>query len=449
MKSTATSTWDIGSYLLNKCLAFAILPLCIIVELNVVPAALLSSILMLLQLLSVYIFRKFKPFGIFLLFAITYTLPAYLYFNRGFNITLYSADFDNYLYYKGVLVILSIFWSVFILMLPRLNDHIIIKEKLPVWDSAFFFYGILSIFCAIVIFGKSGESILSAGKYGSNEISGAGGTSLYEYGGFLYPIAYIFSGKKKSRLILLMMGAAFYCAKSLLLGVRGNTLFMLLMFFLLHLDNRKTPLLKWILMGTPALIFFIGFGIFRGGTDEGVNRIISKLVLSSEDNRIFHLVLGNQTDIYYASTRLYAFCETGILSIQDRLSSFLYNILAIVVPYSKLPEIANIAAYKQDSYYSGGGSLLPVYFYIYLSYFGVILIAVFLGLIFRLFIKKENLKYPAFTMYVVALLSAYPTWYGYSANNVYKYCVYAVIMFVIIQSIYRFYKDIQAKISLQ
>ena len=109
----------------------------------------------------------------------------------------------------------------------------------------------------ITIFGRSGNNIFDSGGYGSigANVQNAGGLAIFEYFLVLFPIAYIYSGQNKKKLRLLLIMAVIYSLKGLLLGGRIEALQMLLMIFILYIDNKKLKLRKVIrLLIVPIFI---------------------------------------------------------------------------------------------------------------------------------------------------------------------------------------------------
>ncbi len=403
-----------------------------------IPNVWLSYNLLLLQILLVIEYRQFKPFAFFIFFALTYTIPPHLHFyDEQYILTFGSFDFSDMYYYRNMFILLSIFWSAFTIVLPRIKNPIVLSNFLQIKNNAFIFYSTLAVFALIIFLGRTGQGIAESGGYAQGGVTNAGGMSLYEYGGLLYLIAFTFSGLKKSRIIILLLLGGLFCVNSLIYGIRGNTLFMMLLMFILHLDKLKISFFKWVLMSLPLIFAFIAFGVFRQSTKEGLDLINSNLVGFNEKYLVNPTFFANQVDVFYASTRLFGMCDIGEFTPEKRVQIFIYNILAFVVPYSKLPEIANIVLFKADEYHSGGGALIIAYFYVFLSYYGVVLIALVLGLIFRRVIKKPENTPQNLLVYIIIVLSIYITWYGYSSNNIYKFCVYAVIAYSLANFVYK------------
>ena len=417
-------------YFFVKGLAFCILILCPLVKFGLAQIELLSIALVVLQILLIIEYRKFKPLAFLVLFTLPYTLVAHWYFsNPEFTLLVGSrTDFDNQFFYTGVFIIISIFWSIITIFLPKLKRPLVLKNYILVKKHPFIFYSILCLQVFIILFGRTGNTIFQSGGYGSEDanMSNLGGTAIFEYFLVLYPVAYFFSGREKRKIAFLLTVGALYSMKAVLFGGRVEMLQLLLLVFILHFDNIRTSLFKILIIAIPAVIFFILLGVLRGAPEIGIAGAFE--VLKENFGLIKYTVFANHIDVYYSSTRLYGFCNIGILSDYERVKIFFYNVLAVVVPYGALPPEANLAAFKQDDYPAGGGGLVPVYFFIYLGYFGVIMIAIILGLFLRKIIKNTHSVSMYFLVYMIMILSTYPRWYAYSANVIYKFCLYAVIV---------------------
>jgi hypothetical protein len=413
-----------------KALALIILLLSIFTFFFSFPILILSILLLTLQILLVFEYRKFKPFSLLLLFVLPYTLVAFFHFiDSSFPLHLGSRnDFDLERLYIGTFVILCLFWSSFSLVLPRINKPIIINNFLIFNNKPFIFYFLLILQIIILVFGRSGNTIFESGGYGSSDMntSNLGGTAIFEYFIVFYPVTYIFSGRNKFRVFLLILLAVFYSLKAILFGGRVEFLQCILLIFILHFDNPNTSLFRILVVSFIPLVFFILFGFIRSAPDSmfDVFNIVKENIQFAG-----YTFFGNQIDVYYSSTRLLGLIDINLISIIDRFEIFLYNIFAIISPYSLLPEKANLALYLQGDFSAGGGGLLPVFFYVYLSYFGVIIVGLIMGYLFYRAIKLNSKVSQYWVIYLIMILSTYPRWYAYSSNVIYKFCIYSLVIF--------------------
>jgi hypothetical protein len=426
-----------------KILSLVILILILLFFFDLISINWISLNVLLLQFFLVIVYRKFKPFAILILFVIPYTLVAYLHFNNHeFPLHLGSRiEFDNEKYYSNVFVILALFWAVFTLVLPKLKAPLVLRNYIQFKNQPLFFYAILFFQVFILLYGRTGGNIFQTGGYGSadSNTTNLGGGAIFEYFLIFYPVAYIYSNKNKFKLNLLIFLALIYCIKSILFGGRIEALQCLLLIFVLHLDDHKTSLFKIILFSIIPVLFFVLFGFVRSSPDLNFIEIVEIIV--NNINFAGYTFFGNQIDVYYSSTRLYGFIDLNIISLYERFQIFLYNIAAIFTPYSLLPIKANLALFKQDEYTAGGGGLFPIFFYVYLSYYGVIFIATLLGYFFSRIIRFKFSTSNYFLIYMIMVVSTYPRWYAYSSNVMYKFCLYSIIILFIINSLSKYLKN--------
>lgn len=422
------------TFIVTKLFACILLTLLIPVSLGFVPPMILSGGIVIVQLGLILMARNFKPLAILFLFTLPYiyiTLPHFA--NGSFPLTLAYYQFDNEIFYTKVLVIHSLFLCVITLCLPFIKTPFVLKEYLPKKDNIIVFYGLLLLMAGIVILGRSGTSIFESGGYGSEDanIQLGGGLAIFEYFLVVFPIAYIYSGKRRLHLGLLLLAAMIFSIKGMLFGGRIEAIQAMFQVFILFIDHKALRLRKVLaFLIVPAMIFII-FGFIRSNPNINIAEVVDIII---ENYKVAsYAFLGNHIDIYYSSTRLYAFVHNGILSLEDRLFSFGLNILAIVVPYGKLPDLANLAAYRQSDYPAGGGGLISVVFYVFLSYPGVILIGSLFGLVIRKVFYSRN---TIILLYGIMILCTYPRWFGYSPIVFFKISFYIIPLYLIIKFIF-------------
>ncbi len=422
---------NIFSYFLMKILSIIILLYCTLIlffSFSIIP---LTYLLLFLQIILVFVYRKFKPLAILFVFIIPYTLVAHLHFlDKDFPLHLGNhLDFDNDIYYSKIFIILAVFWSSFSLILPKLKNEIVIKDAIRFINQPLIFYFTFIIQILIFLFGRTGNSIFQSGGYGSvdSTVSNLGGTAIFEYFLIFYPISFVFSGNNKIKINLLLILSVAYCIKAISFGGRVEALQCMLIIYVLHFDNSTTSLRKIFVLSFFPILFFILFGFIRAAPNATFYELIE--MVQNNINIAGYTFFGNQIDVFYSSTRLYGLIDIGVINNIDRLQILLYNIFAFVTPYSLLPEKANMALLLQDQYSAGGGGLLPVFFYVYLSFFGVILIGLLLGLVIRKLINNISRCSNYFLIYITMLMSTYPRWYAYSSNVIYKFCFYSVFLF--------------------
>jgi hypothetical protein len=168
------------------------------------------------------------------------------------------------------------------------------------------------------------------------------------------------------------------------------------------------------------------FSAFRSNPVEFLQRpllenLAFKNVFASPDD----FYISHQGDVVHSSSRLISFADNEIVPFETRMSSFVGWLSSPMVPWRFLPEEANMAAYMKDQYPTGGGGSPFAYFYFWLSYPGVILIGVLVGLIFRGYVRHKGSLYG---VYFVIIIATFPRWLSYSPINFIKMGVYGFLL---------------------
>ena len=278
-------------------------------------------------------------------------------------------------------------------------------------DKGYWIVVFLSLIC--IVLGQSGETIFESGGYGQGNMESS---SLYEYGIIFISLGLIYASTKKRRWIVYGL-CLFFIVKNLMYGGRIPSLMLVLSVFMIRFINRFS--FKAILgMCIVGYVFLQFWGYYRGHTSADGFQI-------EED--------GNAAFVYYASMRIHYFIEEGIMSFGDRIWSFCCFMSAVIMPFSKLPEIANLSLYLQDEYYSGGGGLISTFIFCWLSVPGIILLAFFIGKAFNMFYYSNSIykKY-----YALLLMVTVPRWFAYYPINIIKYCMYGMLAFYFINKFF-------------
>src|SRR5690606_21981902 len=116
------------------------------------------------------------------------------------------------------------------------------------------FYINVLIQLLIIVYGKSGDLIFNA-RYGLNNIETS---TIHEYYPIFYLAAFIYSGNKKINIRLINIVAAIYCIYNLLLGSRGAILSMGIIYYLLFMERKSSPLkiMTFVIIGLLFLSFW-------------------------------------------------------------------------------------------------------------------------------------------------------------------------------------------------
>ncbi|MBW8327115.1 MAG: hypothetical protein K0M50_20290 [Prolixibacteraceae bacterium] len=131
--------------------------------------------------------------------------------------------------------------------------------------------------------------------------------------------------------------------------------------------------------------------------------------------------MTNQGDVAHASARMIGLIDIGILDFENRISSLFYYIISIFTKGYTFSDLGSLALYKKEIYQSGGGGLMPVYFFVWLSYWGVILAGYIVSKIVNIFITSNN---SYLLLYAALVISTYPRWLAYDPITMFKLCGY-------------------------
>lgn len=380
--------------------------------------------------------RNFKPLSILFIFLLTYTLILFPHYIQGEPIVIAYEQFRNSIFYNKTLLIHFLFLTTILVSISNINKPLIIRNYLKIRNNTFAYIICMFLSIIILLFGKTGDTIIDSGGYTKGNTGSLFGLSINEYFILFMPLMYVYSGNQRKRIFLILLLSILYSIKTLLYGGRVGVLQCLLMLYILFIDNKKLSFTQIILIAFPLIYAFIIFGIIR--VDPAIiNNNFSYLIKLPFRKNIFYSLLGNQNDVYYSSARLIALVKIGALDYGDRISSFIYNLIAIIIPYKLLPNIANIAGYLKDKYPAGGGGLISSYYYLFLSYPGAIIIGLYISYIFKLLIK--NFK-QYWILYSIMVLVTYPRWIGYNPINLFKLCMYIIPIYVGLNIISKYIK---------
>lgn len=412
---------------------------------GIFPYQVLSLCSVVLNVVLIISNKKFKPLAVFFIFSFTYIYVSIPYFFQGVPLGGGYSDFIDEAYYQKVLVIHSLMISVIALVLPKFDKSFLLRDLLPKRESNLTFYVLIVLMLYMALFSKTGTNILESGGYASDDFKTerVGGLSIFGYFLIILPVGYIYSNGERFKKLLLIICTIIYCIKGVLFGGRIEILQASLLIFILFIDNKKISLGKIILYSTvPAYVLAI-FGAIRSNPLiilEGMDEILMRPFND------YLSVFGNQMNVYYSSNRLVGMVDTEVISYWQRIETFAYNLIAPVVPYGRLPDIANLAGYKKDEFAAGGGALISVYFWVFLSYPGVVMIGTYFGWIMRK-IKRSSSTY--FGLYLIMVLSTYPTWLGYNPISMFKLSFYVIPFYFLIRHVFeRFtHKDFYTSIS--
>ena len=375
-----------------------------------------------LMLFCFYNSLKTKIINLFILFSSSYIIPIFFFLFSNKIITSYNHSNTIDLLSKYLLLYNLFFTIIYYFINNSFNENIIINKN----NNFIIFYLNIFICLFIAFFSKSGESIFSSGGYGQTEINNLGGFAIGEYFLIFFLIAYKFSGYSKLKNKILLSVGLIYIFESLLFGLRNELIQLsILIFFLYYKEKRKNGLYLFLILF--GLYFSSLFSILRSDPKSFFqNSIVENFSIINFFNNNNETYISHQGDVVHSSSRLINFRDNNLVPNSIIYSSSLLFFSSSIIPQKYMPEQANMAAYKQDEFPVGGGGNIFAYFYFWFSYPGVIIIALFIGVILRYFPKYINTQYSA---YFILTLVTFPRWFSYTPINLFKLSFYGLIIY--------------------
>lgn len=290
-------------------------------------------------------------------------------------------------------------------------------------SSVLFYINYLLAFIFFVI-GKSGDTILDS-AYAQGDSSSS---VLYEYFFIPFVACLFFSKKNKKQLVMIYLLSLLYASKSILYGGRIEVLMLLISLFTWRFQYKLKTASILILLGC-GLIGMLFLSQLRGGFYETLNSFEIEQLFESDNN----VIISQEGDVTYASMRLIGMIKSGFITLFDRIMALFFFIVSIVVPYDILPPIANLSSYMSNVYPVGGGGLISTFFYVYLSYGGVVLIGVFIGKLFSITSNSYHTKGKFIHFYVFFVLVTMPRWFAYNPISLFKMALYGAIYILLLK----------------
>lgn len=367
---------------------------------------------------------------VFFLFISIYTYALKHVFIDNKQLSYYRDFNDISLVFNTALIFFFFLISLntFIKIPKGLNQDIFHYKK-----NDIFFYVFYIIATIAMVYGKIGENIFSSGGYNPGETQTS---SLNEYFFIPYFLCIIFSNNEKSKISLIFLLGGIYAIKNLLLGGRIEVMMLVLCLFIWKFHYKFKP----ITIIATALVAFYFFNVI-GNIRQNPGLLLSDtwyLVFIPESGvSDSNIIISQEGDVFYSTNRIISMVEKNIISTSERLFAFFYFILSIILPYSMLPDLANLPRYKIDEFGSGGGELIFTPFYVYMSYIGVILIAFYIAKILRS--VSINNSFNFWNIYCVFVFITLPRWYAYSPITMFKLSLYGALICVVIVYLNKFF----------
>lgn len=354
-------------------------------------------------------------FFIISLFAITYCVVplGYLFGSKEHiveNITMSETPSTVFLASHCLLTFLSFFLIYVKFDIPI--ERRVRKTYISMPDiKGYYICLLISILC--VTFGISGDNIFQTGGYG---VGDAERYSLYEYGIIPTLLMLVYSQKRSQRKFVYAL-CLVYILIDLFYGGRIFSIQLILAVFIMQFLNSFNFRQLGIML-VCGYVFFQFWGYFR----------------QHIDNTGFDIMEGDANSQYvvYASMRIHYMIDCGILNWTNRLVSFVSFILSFFVPSIYLPDLANLASYKQSEYYTGGGGLISTFFYCWAWMPGVVIMGILIGKIMNHVFHSKSIYWNFYALLVIITI---PRWFAYYPIHLFKFAGGGVVLFFILNKI--------------
>lgn len=391
----------------------------------------------------VFFFKFFNtPSILFIfLFSFLHALVYYDFFVLNRPISFWG-DFqsENYLSISLFCHLLFIFVLGNVLSHFELVNAVKFNFRIYFQHHHFIFSALSVIGLYIIVYGITGETIASGAYANGNQVK----SSIFEYFILVYLFLIIFSKRifiHYSVLFLLFIG---YSIKAFLYGARIEVLQLVLLVFLIFYDSNKSISFTKLLLSIFFLLYInslVGFIranpmlLFENNWSEILNPFVRFSFSTSSSS-----FSSTEGDVVQSSARMVGLIEVNELPIEKRMFGFFYFIFSPFLPSSLLPDYVSLASYKQSNYESGGGGLISSYFFVWLGYFGPIVISFILGIIINYFFIYRTVSKTLF-IYGFCLLSTFPRWHSFNPILIVKFSFYGVVFYLILRYFLSFVKS--------
>lgn len=388
----------------------------------------LSICTTILNILFIFKFKKNIPIFLLFVFIFLYTNTFNYFFISNYYLSVWP-DFQTDFYYKIVLIN----HFIFILILGNLitvNKYSNFKFDIESYFKPnIYLYNLFIIFFLIFLYlGIKGDNIFISGIYADSESMKK--TTFHEYNILLYFFILIYSPRERRFFFINFVLISIFILKTLLFGGRIEVIQISLLFFYFYfVFQAKVSYKSVILFSLTAYFLLHIFENIRNNPNIllylDYNSIFDfSNLFQIESNRLY--VDSNQGDVIQSSARILGLIENGYLPFGTRIFSFIFNFFASILPPFLLPDFTNLSVYRQDIYNSGGGGLISIYFYVWFGYLGPIIASFILAYFINKFYTTKN-RY--ILIYSICILITFPRWFAYNPIHLFKFCLYAVILY--------------------
>ena len=374
-----------------------------------------------------------KPFmiiNIFNLIYLFYLIPYY-------HFDIYISDYFIYqkeLYINKILIIHVFFLLCIYIFLKKEKNYLVISNCIKKIYSPVAFYGLLIFIFFCLLFLMKGVNIYSSeNTYYAYMDNLRGGSGLPEYLLVFIVVLFIFTNSKIEYYLFNIL-ILFFIYKLFVYGFRVQTLMLLLLYYILILDEKLKPIVVFY----SSLFGFILMS-FVGILKDGGKADLIKLFFNTENG----FILSHHTGVIYSSTTQLGLVSDGILNFYDRVYGSFGFIMNTIIPGRFIKEYipeGQIHSFAKRFAEYGGGGLPEVTMYYYFGFIGVIGFAFLFSLFVNYSLAKQINKNNIYSIICIIIFLTFPRWLSYDpANFFFRLPIYGVLLY--------FFIDILIKVS--
>ncbi|WP_026830238.1 hypothetical protein [Exiguobacterium antarcticum] len=317
--------------------------------------------------------------------------------------SLRNSEF-NVLAAKSLLLVISV---INLFLNSKFIKKIEVERKIEKKDNKYIFFGGLIVLFTFWFFGYGGSM---GNTYESNT------RTIYEYSILVFIVVWFYSGNSKVHQYLLYFFVALYVIQSLIRGDRSSAFPMLIALILVN--NYKINLKYLFLLA------------FSGIT---VSNIVSAYRLSFSINDFFNVFMTKYGLSSLLSDTVSQSYYTGISiifsgNLIENSSKYFPNFLAGIV-FGGGFNNADVGAISYNYAINKGGGFFFSWFYFWFGILGVLVAAIFLGYLLRMFFVSNNnyLK-----LYTICLISMTLRWYLYTPFVLFRTVLFIFTLLLIL-----------------
>ena len=384
-----------------------------------------------LNIIFIFKFKKTIPIFILFVFILLYTNTFNYFFISNYYLSVWP-DFQTQHYFKYVLINHFVF-ILFLGNLISVNKYSNLNFDIEAYfkPNNYLYYFFIFCFFIFLYLGIKGENIFISGIYADSESMKK--TTFHEYSILLYLFILIYSPRVRRNFLINTLLLIIFIFKTLLFGGRIEVIQIFLLYFYFYYVFQAKVSYRYVILFSMTTFFLLHiFGNIRNNPSIllflDYNSIFDFTNLFQiETNKLY--IDSNQGDVIQSSARMFGLIENGYLPFPTRLFSFLLNIFSSILPPFLLPDFSNLSIYKQDIYNSGGGGLISTYFFVWFGYIGPVIASLILSYFIKKFYTTGN-RY--ILIYSICIFITFPRWFAYNPIHLFKFCIYAVILYWIV-----------------